>query len=429
MKVPGSVRSHIIGRQGSTIQSISQDTGAKVQLPKVAQPALGTGDDEEEIDVLIEGDALGVSLAKARIQSIVSERTSNSTQRLKNVPREFFPFIAGAHNNRSAGLEDGKDLRVHVPHYHTWTEQPPPLPTSSTDLPAFVPSSGPSIQLTGDRVAVLQARAEIEQQVEELRRLLTTSQLEIERGRHQFVVGERGISTFDFLAETGCAVVLPPVSEDTEILTVIGPQESIETGINKVMELAMSMQMTNVDIARQHPKAPKGSAAHARHLTRYMQQRREIERLEHLYEAHIAVPSHDDSTSAWEIYSRDGRNTMRARQEVINLVNGLPPARLAHVDIEPFYHEKIRKQAQKHLKQNLGVHILFPEEFQESPEVILVYEGRPTNGADYDLPKKAPTTAEVKEFQDALQAAQQYMLSLASDHQEISSKQMDIPRR
>ena len=427
--VPASVRPHIIGRQGTIIQGISQRTGAHIQVPRPEEALSPSGDDEEggAIQVLIEGDSVAAEMARREIESIVNERTSIVTTRLKEIPAEFYPFIAGAHNCRIAALEDGREVRIHVPQYQTWTNRPPQAP-SADELPIFVPAADNPIRLSGDRQAVQMARLEIERQVQQLRDYITLSQLDINRGQHQFVIGEKGASPHDFLAETGCVVVMPPDTDDSETLTIIGPPDMIENGVNKVMDLASSMQMTNVDISRQHPNAPLGSSAHARALTRYLRQRREIERLERLYDAHIALPNSEEAPMAWEIYSRDGKNNIRARTEIINIVNGHPPSRLSHIEVDPFYHAYVREQAARTLREGHGVHLVIPEG-DESPQVLLVYEGVGGSSPDYEIPKKHPTSAEVKEFERALGEAREYLMSLLGSQKEVASRDWEVPTR
>ena len=101
------------------------------------------------------------------------------------------------------------------------------------------------------------------------------------------------------------------------------------------------MSMASADIARQHANAPRGAQAHARDITRYLQQRQAIQQLEQMHNARI-VP---DSTGAWQIYARDGKNAMKARSDIMNLIAGHPPTRFHPVDVDPFYHQHLREQA------------------------------------------------------------------------------------
>ena len=427
--IPLSVRQHVIGRQGAVVQGISKRTGARVQIPKVEDaPNLELEDDDSlTIDVSIEGDAVAAEMARREIEAIVNERTSTVNLRLRDIPAEYFPFIAGPHNSGVNALEDGRQIRVQVPHYHTWSGQPPPQAPSS-GMPVFLPSHDNHIRISGDRLAAQEARASIERKVQELRRQITLSQFPIERGRHQFISDSKGASLNDILAETGCAVILPPASEDTELLTVVGPQDKLESGTNKVIDLASSMQMSLVDIARQHANAPLGPQAHARALTRYLQQREAIAQLERQFDARIVVPTGENGPTSWEVYHKDGRNGIRARQDITNLISAHPPARLRHVEVDPFFHEHIHRQAAQRVRDDFGVHLLPPEEVNEEPHVVLVYEGpSPSDSGEYELPRQRPSANEVAEFEANLRQAQDFILSLIQGQQDIGEASVEVP--
>ena len=369
-------------------------------------------------------------MAKREIEAIVNERTSTVNMRLRDIPAEFFPFLAGPHNAMIDSLEDGQQVKIHIPHYHTWSDQPPPqLPSSG--MPHFAPSPSNYIRISGDRLAAQKARAEIDRRVQELRRQLTLSQVPIDRGRHQFVLENGGASLHDLLQETGCSVVLPPTSEDTEMLTVIGPQDCIDAGMDKVMNLAMSMQMSNVDLARdigrRHANAPLGPEAHARALTRYLQRRKAIENLEQQYNARIILPSPADNATNWEIYSRDGANGIRARSDIMNMINAHPPSRLRHVEIDPFFQQHIHRQGATHVRDSFGVHLLTPDETMESPHVIMLYEGPSGADQNYQLPRQQPSPQEIAEFESNLHQAQEHILGLMRGHQDIGGASVEVP--
>ena len=360
-------------------------------------------------------------MAKQDIEKIVNEHTSSVNTRLKHIPAEYYPFLAGPHNTRANALQEGRDVKMQIPHYHTWNQQAPPETPMKRQPAVFAPQANLPIQLSGERQAVAEARAEIERQVQELQRQLTLEQMAIERGRHQFIVGNMGTSLHDFLHETGCSVILPPDNHDSEMLTIVGPPERIEDGMNKIMDLASSMSMASADIARQHANAPKGAQAHARDVTRYLQQRQAIDQLEHVHNARI-VP---DSTGAWQIYARDGKNAMKARSEIMNLISGHPPARFHPVEVDPFYHEHIREQAAQQIRNQHGVRVIIPDEDDDSP-VLLVFEDRAPS-PEYELPRRQPSAEDAQAFQQALQQAQQEILSILSGREEIVSRDVEAP--
>ena len=403
-------------------------------MPKTEEnPGLDFEDDDAAVvDVTIEGDAVSAEMAKREIDAIVNERTSTVNMRLRDVPAEFFPFIAGPRNSKVNALEDGRQVKIQVPHYHTWSDQPPPQP-SSTGMPLFIPSTSNHIRISGDRLKAQEVRSDIDRRVQELRCHLTLSQIPIDRGRHQFVLDRGGESLHDLLEETGCSVILPPMSEDTEMLTVVGPPENIEMGTNKVMELAMSMQMSNVDfsrhVARNHTNPPLGADAHARALTQYLQRRKVVEELERQHNARIILPASPDGPTNWEIYSRDGANLIRARSDIMEIINAHPPSRLRHVEVDPFFHQHIHRQAARHIRDEYGVHLLTPDDSDGLSHMILVYEDTTRGDQEYRLPRQQTSSQEGSAFAPSLQQSQEHILSLIRGQEDIGGASIEVPAK
>ena len=428
VQCPISVRPHIIGRQGATVQGITKRTGARIQVPNYEKNAGQHEEDDDSavIDISIEGDAVAAEMARREIDAIINERTSTTNMRLRDVPPEFYPFLAGPRNRGIDTLQAGRDIKVKIPQYHSWSHQPPP---QANDPPVFVPHPTNHIQLSGDRQAVQDARQEIERQVEQLRRHITLSQLAINKGQHQFIIGDRGTSLDDILAETGCAVILPPDSEDTEMITITGPHDRIEHGIDRVMNLAASMQSSIIDVARQHSNAPSGPQSHARALTRYLQQRQAIAQLEQMHDSHIVLPTMDNGPTTWEVYSRDGKNAIRARSDIVNLINAHPPSRLRHVDVDPFFYPHLANGHHNNVRQAHGVHMVIPSESDSDSQVVLVYEGPMSADQTFQPPRQRPTPSEVAQFEQALQEAEDYIMKLVNEQGRIGTQDMQIPSK
>ncbi|KAL5343651.1 hypothetical protein BJX70DRAFT_117339 [Aspergillus crustosus] len=426
--IPTSARPHIIGRQGAVVQEIQQQTGARVQVPRAEDASGGDEDDDNDtIDVLIEGDAVAAELARREIEAIVKERASNMNLRLKSIPPEFFPFIAGAHNANVRNIEERTKSQIHVPRYDTWQSQPPPQEADPGHV-QFAAVSDKHILISGERVATQEARAEIEKLAADLQRQLTLRQLAINRGQHQFILGDNANALHEFLAETGCAIVLPPSSDETEFLTVTGPIQRIEDGINRAMDLATSMQMASIDLSRQHPNAPAGPHAHARALTRYLNQRQVIKELESLYDSRIALPPAADGPVTWEVYSRDGKNTIRARSDILNLVQAHPPARLRHLTVDPYFHSYLRSRTIPQLRSDYGVHVLVPEE-TDSADVVLIYEGPSASSSQLEIPRQRPSATDLTAFEKALQEAQEYLYNTLGSQDDIVTKTVAVPSK
>ena len=423
--VPMSIRSQVIGRGGSVINGIMDRTGAKIQLPKDAPTVVDDDEDTQTVDVSITGDAVAAEMARREIESIVGERPSNVNLRLRDIPPELFPFIAGPRNSRLTALEGGRPVKVQVPLYHTWTGRPPPQAPVEGAFPEYRPCPDHHIRVSGDRLVAQEVKAQIEREAQRLRQIITLSEVPIDRGRHQFILENDG-SLHDLLEETGCSIVLPPASEDTENLTVTGPAERLNTGLDKIMDLASAMQLTRLDVMKQHANAPAGAEAHARDLSRYLKQRRLLEELERQHSARIILPSSSQSPD-WELYSREGRNGIRARQDIIALINAHPPQRLRQVPMDPFFHQHVHKHAAPQLREKFGVHLLEPDRREPLPHLVIVYEGSAVPSESYRAPMQRPSPQELAEAERNLLQAQEHILSLIHGQQTISAADVDVP--
>lgn len=414
--IPASLRPQIIGKQGATIQSIIKKSGARVQMPRMENLPADL-DDDSMIDIEIEGDPVSAEIARREIDAIVKQRSSNVNLKLRDIPPELYPFLAGPRNSRLGSLEQSRGVRVRIPQYHNWLAGPP-----SATPQGFRPQDGYHIQVSGDREAARQAQADIEQQVRDLMQSLTLNKLPIEQARHQFIVGDRGGSLHDFLEETGCSIIMPPASQDDEMLYIVGPPSQIEGGVNKAIDLASSMSMATVDVSRQHA----GGHNHSADLARYLKRRQAFQQFEDQYNAHIVLPSTPDNSVPWHIYAKEGRDTMRARGDILNLVNGHPPSRFRGVDIHPFFQQKLEQQQAQAIRDQFGVHVMFPEQVDDSPRVLLVYEGQEP-ASQYTFPRSQPSPAEVAEFEEALESAEQFLLGSIDDHGDIVQRSVPAP--
>jgi rRNA processing protein Krr1/Pno1 len=360
------------------------------------------------------------------ILKIAGERSANVNTKVRGVPAAFYPFIAGPRNSFAQSLEENNGVQVRVPPHRAWASQYAPSAAGPGQRPVFVPASDDNhIQLAGDRAAVQAARAAIERRVEELQRQLELEQLSIQRGRHQFIIGNRGVPEDQFFEETGCAILLP-TDEDDDTVTIIGPPESIQAGLEKAMDLATSMQCSNIDISRFHRQA---GAAHARNVTRYLRERKEIERLEKQYNVHFNTPFTSEGASPWELYSRDGKAAIRAQSEIKGIVDSHPPARMSTVPVDPFFHQYLRNEINSRVRDQYGVHLVIPDSNDGEAPVLLVFEGPSGPDAPYQVPRSQPSQAEIRNFEQGLDEARRHILGLIEKQEQLASVSIDVPQK
>lgn len=432
VEIPRSARAHIIGRQGATIKALQEKTGARIQLPKVDEtPAANDDDDDDEstIDISVEGNAISAAAARNEILKIAGERSANVTTKLRDIPAQFYPFLAGPENSRLSGFEES-GVNVRVPGHQAWGSEPVPATPEPGQRPVFVPCRHDNpIQLAGDRLAVKAARAELERRAAELREKLLIEQFAIQQGRHQFVVGPRGLSPDDFFAKTGCAIFIPS-EDDNDMITVIGPQESINEGVEHAMDLAMNMQSSNIDISRLHRNAPGGSGVHARNITRFLRHRNVISELEKAHNTFINTPATAEGQALpWELYARDGKNAIKAQSAITGVIHALPPSRISVVPVDPFFHAYLRKDVSPRMTQSHGVHVVLPTAEEGNAPVLLVFEGPSATQTKPEIKPGAPSADEINAFKQGLDEARAHILDIINKQEKIASASVEVPQK
>ncbi|KAG4420051.1 hypothetical protein IFR04_006810 [Cadophora malorum] len=424
VSIPKSARAHIIGKQGSTIKGLQETTGARIQMPKMEDMPQGGDEDDDMIDIVVEGNPIAIQMARKEIAKIANERTPAINTRLRTIPAEFYPFLAGP----ASSLESSHGVQVQVPQHHTWTSQPPPRkagPGQAEFLPAFGDNH---ITLGGDRAAVQAARAEIERLTQELRQRLAVEQYAgIDRGQHQYVIGQQGKTPDEFFGETQCAIILP-TDDGEDIITFIGPADKLQAAKEYATDLASSINSSSLDVSRQFRNAPGGARVHARNVTQYLRDRKEIERLEAAHKASIVTPILEDGAGAWELYFRDSASGIRAKDEINQILGAHPPSRMATVPIDPFFHRHIQRDITPRVKKDYGVHVVIPDASEQGAPVLLVFEGDSGLNPEYQVPRDSPSAEEIKAFKQGLEDARRHILDIISKQAAIISTSIDVPK-
>lgn len=410
--IPRSARAHVIGKGGSMIKSLQESTGARIQMPKMddSEP----GDEDDDIDIVIEGNPMAVLLARKAVENIANERTANISTKLRTIPAEFYPFIARS----TSDMEDSHKVRIELPPDHAWLPQSP-APVQG-QAPIFVPAGGDNhISLTGDRLAVQAARAEIEQLAQQLRAELGMRQFSLSRGQRDFVVGRHGLTPQEFLAQTQCALIIPP-NATTDDVSIVGPAAQLEAAINFADEKAGAVSNSSFNFML--------PSAIASNFAQYLRERQEIERMERLYGAHIVSSIDEDGQIEYEILSQNGKKNNDATREIKAIFKAHPKDRMVPLDVDPFFHAHLRRSILPEVRQRHGVHIVVPDGSPADTPVLLVFEGAESAESDYKIPQVVPTAQEKAAFKQGLADARARILEIISKQDEIVITTIDVPK-
>merc|ERR1711892_583344 len=139
----------------------------------------------------------------------------------------YHPFIQGANNcNTNAMLEKHAGVRINIP----------PLSVMKDEL-----------SIAGEKEGVLAVKADIIVIWKDMEKKCSTISIEVKKSQHRYVIGPRGNSINEILADTGVFVEMPANTTDSETITLRGPQEKLGLALTKVYEKANSV--VNVSVA------------------------------------------------------------------------------------------------------------------------------------------------------------------------------------
>jgi len=212
INIPKEHHRFLLGKGGAKLQELERNTATKIVIPKAGDAA------NEAITVAGAGD--GIDKAIFEIQKISDEQSKQAFEKL-DVPKIYHPFVQGAGNcNVQAMLAKHSGVRINIP----------PLSVNKDEL-----------SITGEKEGVLACKVEILKIWKDMEKKCSTIQVEVKKTQHKYVIGPRGNSINEILADTGVFVEMPPSEGDSETITLRGPQEKLGLALTKVYEKANSV--------------------------------------------------------------------------------------------------------------------------------------------------------------------------------------------
>merc|ERR1711937_718387 len=94
---------------------------------------------------------------------------------------------------------------------------------------------------------VMAVKEEILKIWKEMERKCTTVSVEVKKTQHRYIIGPKGNSINEILAETGVFVEMPSNDSESETITLRGPQDKLGLALTKVYEKANSVTSLIVD--------------------------------------------------------------------------------------------------------------------------------------------------------------------------------------
>lgn len=223
---------------GANLNDIRERTGARVDIPRrdgltpapsnatlttngTTPPVSGTTtpliieQDEQEVNIPITIKAARPNAEEARllINDIIASRTSNITQKIRDVPPHIMPFLTP----RRAAFEavaEGREIQIS-------------LDTAPRE-----------ITVTGDREGVTRVVDSIKTTVESLGTVLSSVTMNFAKRQHRLLTGT---NAEEIMAQSKCAIIVPKPEDPSEAIVVWGGKEDLPNGLTAVISKANSV--------------------------------------------------------------------------------------------------------------------------------------------------------------------------------------------
>merc|ERR1719192_2506378 len=215
--IPKEHHRYILGRGGAKLQELEQQTATKITMPKAT---------EQNDKITISGPKEGIDKAIHEIRKISDEQSKQSYENLA-IPKIYHPFITGPNNDNIEKLKtEHPACRINIP----------PLSVMKDEL-----------SLAGETEDVQAVKAQIMKLFKDIERKASTVSVEVKKSQHKYVIGPKGNSINEILAETGVFVEMPSSESVSETITLRGPQDKLGLALTKVYEKANSVVSYDVN--------------------------------------------------------------------------------------------------------------------------------------------------------------------------------------
>lgn len=198
---------NIIGRGGTTIKKIREETDTKIELPS-------EGSDSDVI--VITGHKAQVEAAKDKILAIQNE-LANVTQIEIQIPPKYHNSIIGAKGRliRSV-MEECGGVSIKFP------------PEGSKSDKVLIRGPKDDVEKAKKQLLELSSEKEISG---------FTAEIRAKPEHHRFLIGRGGVSIRKVREETGARIVFPAAKDDDkELITIIGKKESVELAKQQLLK-------------------------------------------------------------------------------------------------------------------------------------------------------------------------------------------------
>lgn len=214
LSVDAKYHKHIIGKGGSTVNRLKDETGVAINIP----------DSETGITIIrIEGNKAGVEMAKAELTAMV-EKMENEKEKDLIIENRFHRQLIGPKGENIQKIRD---------EYASVQISFPDLGVKS-DI----------VKLRGPKADVDNCSKFLTKQVKDLQECNYQVKVPIYKQFHKFIIGKGGINIRKIRDETDTKIDLPDSGSDSDMITITGKKENVAKAQERITEI--QSQMANI---------------------------------------------------------------------------------------------------------------------------------------------------------------------------------------
>ncbi len=204
---------NIIGKGGSTINKIKEDTETRIEIPT----------ESSDSDVIqITGKKKNVEKAKSQIIAIQNE-LANITETEVSIPAKFHQSLIGAKGRLvRAIMDECGGVHIHFPSEGSKSDK---------------------VTIRGPKEEVDKAKEKLTELANEKEQANHSIEVHAKPEYHKFLIGRGGANIRQVREETGARVVFPTSrDEDKTLITIIGTKENTGKAKDKLLELIKDLE-------------------------------------------------------------------------------------------------------------------------------------------------------------------------------------------
>ena len=213
IKIFKQFHKNVIGRNGSTIRKIKEETGTRIELPE----------ELAESDVIrIIGHRKGVELAAQRVETIQRE-LAHIMEVEVHIPQRLHTAVIGPKGRFIQQLQDecgGVQVRF-------------PTPDQVSEV----------VRIRGPKNDVEKACCLLKELVAEKREATFERTVSAKPEFHKFLIGRRGVNIEELRKQTQARVVFPELDDDDkETITIIGDKDAVMVAEKRLLESIRALE-------------------------------------------------------------------------------------------------------------------------------------------------------------------------------------------